>query len=403
MAEFIQLHMLVSYPPSNLNRDDLGRPKTAVMGGTQRLRISSQSLKRAWRTSDIFTEHLKDHMGKRTKEMGVKVKEALITGLPLKELLEEGKNAAVPKKADGIPEEKAKLWAWKIASVFVDKSSKETGKRSKKEDAVEAESEGKAPKEKEKKTNVDKDSLKGEQLVFYSNDEIAAIQNLIAILIKENREPKADELSSLLKEDLSSVDVAMFGRMLANATRYNVEAAVQVAHAVTVHEVAVEDDYFTAVDDLNKGEDDAGAGHLGETEFASGLFYEYVCINKTLLEENLGGGKNSDRKKLAATAIRALVESALKIAPSGKQNSFASRAYASYLLVEKGTQQPRSLSVAYLEAIKEKNLLGTAITVLNDTRKKMDDVYGKCWTDKYEVNAFAGTGKLSELLTFVAD
>jgi CRISPR system Cascade subunit CasC len=401
MAEFIQLHMLVSYPPSNLNRDDLGRPKTAVMGGTQRLRISSQSLKRAWRTSDIFTEHLKDHMGKRTKEMGVRVKEALITGLPLKELLEEGKTTAVPKKADGIPEEKAKLWAWKIASVFVDKSSKETGKKSKKEDAEEAESEGKAPKEKEKKTNVDKDSLKGEQLVFYSNDEIAAIQALIAILLKEKREPKPDELSSLLKEDLSSVDVAMFGRMLANATRYNVEAAVQVAHAVTVHEVAVEDDYFTAVDDLNKG-DDAGAGHLGETEFASGLFYEYVCINKTLLEENLGGDKNSDRKQLAATAIQALVESAVKIAPSGKQNSFASRAYASYLLVEKGTQQPRSLSVAYLDALKEKNLLGTAITVLNDTRKKMDDVYGKCWKDKYEMNAFAGTGKLSELLTFVA-
>jgi CRISPR system Cascade subunit CasC len=342
-------------------------------------------------------------MGKRTKEMGVKVKEALITGLPLKELLEDGKITAVPKKADGVSEEKAKLWAWKIASVFVDKSSKETGKKTKKEDTEDTESEGKASKEKEKKTNVDKDSLKGEQLVFYSNDEIAAIQTLIAILIKENRDPKPDELSALLKEDLSSVDVAMFGRMLANApSRFNVEAAVQVAHAMTVHEVAVEDDYFTAVDDLNKEEDDAGAAHLGETEFASGLFYEYVCINKTLLEENLGGDKNSDRKQLAATAIRALVESAVKIAPSGKQNSFASRAYASYLLVEKGTQQPRSLSVAYLEALKEKNLLSGAIISLNDTRKKMDDVYGKCWNDKYEMNAFAGTGKLSELLTFVA-
>jgi CRISPR system Cascade subunit CasC len=401
MAEFIQLHMLVSYPPSNLNRDDLGRPKTAIMGGTQRLRISSQSLKRAWRTSDIFTEHLKENMGKRTKEMGVKVKDALTSGLPLKELF-DGKTIADPKKVTGISEEKAKLWAWKIASVFVDKSSKETGKKSKKEEEESAESEGKAPKEKEKKTNVDKESLKGEQLVFYSNDEIAAIQALIAILIKEKREPKPDELSALLKEDLSSVDVAMFGRMLANATHYNVEAAVQVAHAVTVHEVAVEDDYFTAVDDLNKGDDDAGAGHLGETEFASGLFYEYVCINKTLLEENLGGDKNSERKQLAAAAIRALVESATKVAPSGKQNSFASRAYASYLLVEKGTQQPRSLSVAYLEALKEKNLLSAAITSLNDTRKKMDDVYGKCWNDKYELNAFAGTGKLSELLTFVA-
>ena len=67
MSEFIQLHMLVSYPPSNLNRDDLGRPKTAVMGGTQRLRISSQSLKRAWRTSDIFSKSLEGHIGIRTK------------------------------------------------------------------------------------------------------------------------------------------------------------------------------------------------------------------------------------------------------------------------------------------------------------------------------------------------
>jgi len=399
MTEFIQLHMLVSYPPSNLNRDDLGRPKTAVMGGTQRLRISSQSLKRAWRTSDIFTGILKDHIGIRTRQMGVMVKDALTSGLPLIDLL-DGKTTDDPKKVTGIPEEKAKSWAWKITSVFVDKSPKDTSKKTKKDKAVEPDSETKDTKK--GKSNVDKATLKSEQLVFYSNDEIAAIQALITTLIKENREPKADELSGLLKEELSSVDVAMFGRMLANATRYNVEAAVQVAHAVTVHEVAVEDDYFTAVDDLNRGDDDAGAGHIGETEFASGLFYEYVCINKTLLEENLGGDKKNGGKQLAAAAIRALAESAVKVAPSGRQNSFASRAYASYLLVEKGTRQPRSLSVSYLEALKGKNLLGAAITSLADTRKKMDDVYGKCWTQEYEMNAFAGTGKLSELLTFVA-
>ncbi len=397
MAEFIQLHMLVSYPPSNLNRDDLGRPKTAIMGGTQRLRISSQSLKRAWRTSDIFAGHLRKHLGIRTREMGVKVHEALICGVPLKELL-DGKTPGELKNVIGIPEERAKAWAWKIASVFVDKHPKETSKKTKKDKADEPD----GGDTKERKSNVDKASLKGEQLVFYSNDEIAAIQTLITVLIKEKREPKADELSALLKEELSSVDVAMFGRMLANATRYNVEAAVQVAHAVTVHEVAVEDDYFTAVDDLNEGKDDAGAGHLGETEFASGLFYEYVCINKTLLEENLGGDKKSDSEQLAAAAIQALVESAVKIAPSGKQNSFASRAYASYLLVEKGSQQPRSLSVAYLCALKERNLLGAAITALHDTRKKMDDVYGKCWDKEYEINACAGTGKLSDLLMFVA-
>ena len=399
MAEFIQLHLLVSYPPSNLNRDDLGRPKTAIMGGTQRLRISSQSLKRAWRTSDIFTRHIRDHMGIRTREMGAKVKDALINGLPLKELL-DGKTTGDPKNVTGIPEENAQSWALTIASVFVDKHPKKLSKKIKTSGTEEPDDETRDTHE--KKSNVDRKTLKGEQLVFYSNDEIAAIQTLVTTLIKEKREPKTDELSSLLRDDLSSVDVAMFGRMLANATRYNVEAAVQVAHAVTVHEVAVEDDYFTAVDDLNKGTDDAGAGHLGEMEFASGLFYEYVCINKTLLEENLGGDKKTDRRYLAAAAIRALVESAVTVAPTGKQNSFASRAYASYLLVEKGSRQPRSLSVAYLEALREKNLLEAAITALQDTRKKMDDVYGKCSDNEYEINACAGTGKLSDLLLFVA-
>jgi len=387
--------MLVSYPPSNLNRDDLGRPKTAVMGGTQRLRISSQSLKRAWRTSDIFTERLKDHMGKRTKEMGVKVRDALISGLPLKDLLDD----KIPdsKIAIGISEANAKAWAWRIASVFVDKPPKEEGKKTKKEPVTEGDEETKDPKK--KKTNIDKESLKGEQLVFYSNDEIAAIQALITMLIKEQREPTSKELSGLLKKEVSSVDVAMFGRMLANATKYNVEASVQVAHAVTVHEVAVEDDYFTAVDDLNKGEDDVGAGHLGETEFASGLFYTYICIDKTLLERNLGGTEKG--KELANAAIKSLVESATKVAPSGKQNSFASRAYASYLLAEKGKQQPRSLSVAYLAALHdEKDLLGAAISSLKNTREKMDAVYGQCWDSEKEMNAFAGTGSLKELLEF---
>ncbi len=392
MSEFIQLHMLVSYPPSNLNRDDLGRPKTAVMGRTQRLRISSQSLKRAWRTSDIFEKDVTGHIGIRTKEMGTRVKEALMTGLLLTDLLKD--KAPESTSGPGVPEKDAQLWAWKIASVFVDKLPKSEGKKSKDVAGDEPES-GKKSAEKEK-TNIDKNTLKGEQLVFYSNNEIAAIQALVSTLIKEKREPNVQELSGLLKEDLSSVDVAMFGRMLANATKFNVEAAVQVAHAVTVHEVAVEDDYFTAVDDLNKGEDDAGAAHLGETEFASGLFYTYVCIDKTLLAKNLDGDNN-----LAKAGIKSLIEAAVKVAPTGKQNSFASRAYASYLLVEKGVQQPRSLSIAYLSAVCDsKDLLGASIAALKNTRAKMDAVYGKCWDAEKEIDAHAGTGSLKEILDF---
>lgn len=396
MSNFIQLHILASYPPSNLNRDDLGRPKTAVMGGTQRLRISSQSLKRAWRTSDIFQQKLEGHIGIRTKEMGVKIKDALMSGSSLNNLF-TGKT--VPQAQAMIPEKQAKLWAWKIAAVFVDKPVKKDVEKEEK-GTVDADDKGKSSK-KEKSTNIDKETLKGEQLVFYSNNEITAIQDLINVISNEKREPNNSELSKLLHESLSSVDVAMFGRMLANASKYNIEAAVQVAHAVTVHEVAVEDDYFTAVDDLNQGTEDTGAAHLGETEFASGLFYTYVCIDVSLLQKNLGGDV-----ALTQNAIRALVEAAAKVAPSGKQNSFASRVYASYLLAEKGSKQPRSLSVAYLAALREKDekdMLSGAIKSLKYTRTNMDKVYGECCDTMYEMNAYAGTGSMEEILKFVSN
>lgn len=391
MSEFIQLHILASYPPSNLNRDDLGRPKTAIMGGTQRLRVSSQSLKRAWRESELFKESLSKNMGIRTKEMGVKIKDALMSGVSLENLLS---GQTMPQAHTMISEKEAKLWAWKIAAVFVDKPAK---KDSKIEETGTEDIEINGKKTQKKSSNIDKETLKGEQLVFYSNNEISAIQDLIKVISNEKRDPNKDELSKLLREDLTSVDIAMFGRMLANAPKSNIEAAVQVSHAITVHKVAVEDDYFTAVDDLNKGEDNAGAGHVGEAEFASGLFYNYVCINRTLLEENLGGDKG-----LVNKALKALVEAAAKVAPTGKQNSFASRAYASYILAEKGTQQPRSLSVAFLKALNGKDLLDESISALKATNENMVKVYGKCSESNCEMNAYSGAGSLSTVLEFVA-
>ena len=386
MSRFIQLHLLTSYPPSNLNRDDLGRPKTAVMGGKTRLRISSQSLKRTWRTSDVFQQTFEGHIGIRTKEMGTKIKDALMSGSTLNDLF-MGKTASQAQAI--IPEEEAKLWAWKIAAVFVDKTAKK-----------DAEGKEKISK-KEKSSNVDKETLKGEQLVFYSNNEIVAIQDLINVISKEKRDPKNSELSKLLREDLSSVDVAMFGRMLANASKYNIDAAVQVAHAITVHEVAVEDDYFTAVDDLNEGEEDMGAAHIGETEFAAGVYYLYVCINKNLLVKNLNGNK-----EIADKAVAALVEAAAKVAPTGKQNSFASRAYASYIMVEKGDQQPRSLSVAYLKPVRGDNgssVMAVAIRKLEENRSGIEKVYGLCADDCKSMNAEAGKGSLEEIINFIKE
>ncbi len=348
MANFVQLHLLTSYPPSNLNRDDLGRPKTAIMGGSNRLRISSQSHKRSWRTSSIFEEALKGHVGTRTKEMGGKVYSALIE--------------------KSVKEKKAMEWATKIAEVF----GKSKGKK------------------KDKPLEV----LEIEQLAHFSPIEEKAIFDLVDKLAESDSAPTDDDLK-LLREKHKAADIAMFGRMLASAPKYNTEAAVQVAHAITVHKVAVEDDFFTAVDDLNE---DMGAGHMGETEFAAGLFYLYICIDCGLLVKNLSGDK-----ELAKNTLAALVECAAKISPTGKQNSFASRAFTSYILAEKGGKQPRSLSVSYLKPVNGVDVMADAITALENTMENMDKVYGKCADDRKVMNAHDVKGSLDEIIAFVKE
>ncbi len=214
-------------------------------------------------------------------------------------------------------------------------------------------------------------------------------------MIKEKRKPIDKELH-LLRKKHKGVDIALFGRMLASNPEFNVEAAVQVAHAITVHKVAVEDDYFTAVDDLNMGEEDMGAGHIGETEFAAGLFYLYVCINRDLLLNNI-----QDDEKLTVKTLLALTEAAATIAPTGKQNSFASRAYASYILAEKGRKQPRTLSVAFLKPVTGTDMLSDAVASLESTLNNIDKVYGSTSEGKYQVNTAKGEGTFKELLEFV--
>lgn len=110
-----------------------------------------------------------------------------------------------------------------------------------------------------------------EQLVHFSPEEIAGIDLLVTELALNQQDPSNESLK-LLREKHKAVDIAMFGRMLASNPVYSTEAAVQVSHAITVHSVAVEDDYFTAVDDLNRKQEAMGSAHIGEAEFASGLF-----------------------------------------------------------------------------------------------------------------------------------
>lgn len=342
MTQFIQLHFLTSYPPANLNRDDLGKPKTARLGGVERLRVSSQSLKRAWRTSETFQQELAGSIGTRTKRLGVKVFEAL--------------------KAKDVAEKKAQEWAEEIA--------KEYGVL---------------------KTDV---PLEIQQPVHVAPEERKTLDDLVSKLAEEKRGPSKEELDSLL-HDHTAVDIAMFGRMLASKKEFNGEAAVQVAHAIGVHASAVEDDYFAAVDDLNRNGPEAA--YIGEAGFAAAVFYQYVCIDRDLLKKNLGNDE-----ALTEKAIKALVKTALTVGPTGKQNSFASRAYAHYALVEKGTQQPRSLSLAFVRPVNGADYAQEAITALSTVRKNMDTVYGACSDAHEEFNVLTGQGSLEALLQFAA-
>lgn len=350
MSQFIQLHLLTSYPPSNLNRDDLGRPKTAKMGGFDRLRISSQSLKRNWRVSELFESAMAGHIGTRTKRFGIDIFNALVEA--------------------NIAEKHAKEWAVSIAGVF--------------------------GKNKKADKNKPMEDLEIEQLAHISPTEKEAALALVAQLVEENREPTKDELK-LLKHQSTAVDIALFGRMLASSREFNADAACQVAHALSVHSVVVEDDYFTAVDDLNDGKTDSRSAHIGESGFAAALFYSNININKTQLIDNLNGDET-----LANRAIQALVEATVKVSPKGKQNSFASSAYASFALAEKGEQQPRNLSVAFLKPVNDEDQISAAIQVLQEQVTRFDEVYGKCSDSRYHFDVNKGEGSLAELLEFVA-
>lgn len=349
MTRFIQIHALTVYAPSNLNRDDTGRPKTAKFGGAERLRISSQALKRAIRTSEAFKARVSGHQGERTQRIGADICAYLI--------------------AKGLAEDQAKKGARAIAEVF-----------------------GKS------KPEGDANPTYIEQLAFISPIERdAALSFADKFAAGEKLPDKAALTADILRKTDTATDIAMFGRMLADNPEFNREAAVQVAHAITTHKVEVEDDFYTAVDDLKKPSEDAGAGFIGELGFGSGVFYIYACIDRALLEKNLGGDKT-----LAATAIEALIEGLATSSPTGKQASFASRSRASYLRIEKGNQQPRQLSAAFLKPVRGDDLLISSIAEIETLAHAMTAAYGPCFDCAAVMNIAANDGSLAELLAFAA-
>ena len=351
MSRFLQLHYLTIYPLSNPNRDDLGRPKTASYGGVPRLRISSQALKRAARLSDVMQAELKGHLGERTQRIGEVVRDAL---------------------ADACESEEERVEiAEKVADIF-GKLDAEAAKRG---------------------------AIRTRQLAFISPDERSAAIKLAREALAGKSLPKDKDLKRLvLRTADGAADVAMFGRMLADDPNFNREAAVQVSHALTTHRALVEDDYYTAVDDLKLPAEDAGAGFVGEAGFGSGVFYTYACVDTELLIKNLDGDR-----QLAARAAGALVEALATATPSGKRNSFAHQTRASYIRAESGNSQPRSLAGAFFKPVEGKDLMAASVDTLEGMAASIDTSYGACAEATETMNIAEGEGTLAAVRTFAAD
>lgn len=348
MTTFLQFHVLTEYGPSNPNRDDQGRPKQASVGGAPRLRISSQSSKRAIRESAFFALDLKDHQGTRTKRLFEGLRDRLME--------------------NGADQDTAVAAAEQVAAIF---GKIETPDK-------------KAP---EKKI--------GTTLAFISPAEWTLADELADKVIAGADLPKEKELSKLvLRKADGAIDIAMFGRMLAADADYNRDAAVQVSHAITTHPALAEDDWYAAVDDLNKAED-SGAGHLGESGFGSGVYYQYVCVNVDLLVENLDGDRD-----LAVKGLEALARAVAMATPTGKQNSYANRPRAFFLRAEVGTQQPRDLTGAFFAPVKDQPWGRTSVDALTATADNIDRAYGKAYDDLKVMDVPKGQGTLDEIAAF---
>ncbi len=295
MSLFIDFHVLQTVPPSCVNRDDTGSPKTAIYGGAVRARVSSQAWKHAMR--DDFKKLFDvDDLGSRTKSVVEMVEREMV---------------AIDSSIDKDDCHKKAISALELAGIKV-----------------------KSPKKDE--------TEKADALFFMSNKQAKTIAEYALSLDLKAKESK-DLLKNALKDN-PSVDIALFGRMAASDPTLNYDAASQVAHAISTHSVQNEYDYFTAVDDLQT-EDNAGAGHLGTVEFNSSTLYRYATVNATELCVTLG-------KENVAETIRKFGQAFVNSMPTGKINTFANRTFPDTVYITLRSDQPVNLCGAFEKPVK---------------------------------------------------
>lgn len=298
---YIDVHVVQTVPPANLNRDDQGNPKEAIYGGVRRSRVSSQAWKRATR------QHFDDHVPETERSTRTKrITNELTTRI---------------SRDNGLDRDDA----GRIASALLSQLGLSQGKKA------------------------------GDTayLLFYGNAQLDAVAALVSDRTADLAALEEKALAEAVKElpvaetftTGHPVGVALFGRMVADIPKLNVDAAVQVAHALSTHETQLEFDYYTAVDDKNE-KDESGAGMIGTIGFNSATLYRYATVGFAQLTDNLGGDTQA-----ALDALDRFVDSFTLSAPTGYQKSFAHRTRPSLVAVVVRTDQPVNLVSAFEEPV----------------------------------------------------
>ena len=332
----VEIHVLQSFPPANLNRDENGMPKSTVFGGYPRARISSQCQKRAVRL--FYREHSE---------------------------LEATQFA-----------QRSRSWMPELKALLVDQDISE----------VQAEIAAKLALE-VLGAKIEGDKVESKTILFLGRTEIAAIADILVknwakieselkgkepkLPVKDPNIPKVIEKA--LVESGKPGDVALFGRMMAALPTVNVDAAVQVAHAISVNKLQQEFDFFTAVDDLGAS-DDQGADHMGETGYNSSTYYRFTTLNTTQLQKNLG----SDEQ--VANITQAFAEAFINAIPTGHQNGFAAHSLPAAVMVVVRKGQPVSLVDAFENPVAPKggkSLLENAVSKLDGHWAELTKMYGE--------------------------
>ncbi|MDR2167620.1 MAG: type I-E CRISPR-associated protein Cas7/Cse4/CasC [Clostridiales bacterium] len=327
---FVDLHVLQTVPPNCLNRDDMGSPKTAIYGGARRARVSSQSWKRAMRLMfrEIFDE---GELGTRT------------------------------------------LHLFDVIANEIIKKSPETAREEAMEMAKKVLQDAKAVKPSKK------DEDKVEALFFISAQQA---KNLATAALGEI---EVKDILSLLKEG-NSVDLALFGRMVASNAEINCDASAQVAHAISTHAVENEYDFFTAVDDLSESmTDHAGAGMMGTVEYNSATLYRYATVAAHNLFEQLANNKEALEK-----AIAGFTKAFICSMPTGKQNTFAAQTLPYAVLVTLRADRPLNLAGAFENPIKGQGLAISSAKALEDYAKSSYDDFCAHPLKSYVVGQYLG-------------